>query len=187
MSSRGIAGLVIASLLLPGCSSTDVAEKRAFLAAGLALQREAPEPSFAELRRELDLFLNDELQDLKDRTKRQEEKELSFYRLMYRVAGAAAFVAITSGTLSDSKNSGAQFALGSVSLAAAVAGFGMYTLRTNQMKDCRAFLDQGGADLAAWGRLHLVPSDARVPRTLWLDYVNRVGAIRAHESCLRIR
>src|ERR1019366_154432 len=79
LSSRRITALLIAALLAKGCSSASKAERRAFLAAGLALQREAPEPSFDDLRFELDLYLNDELQDLKDRTKRQEEEELSLY------------------------------------------------------------------------------------------------------------
>ena len=55
------------------------------------------------------------------------------------------------------------------------------------MKDCREFLDRGGQELSDWGRFHLIPSDAKVPRALWLDYVNRVAAIRARESCLRVR
>ena len=80
LSSRGITALLIAALLAQGCSSARKAERRAFLAAGLALQREAPEPSFDDLRFDLDLYLNDELQDLKDRTKRQEEEELNLYR-----------------------------------------------------------------------------------------------------------
>jgi hypothetical protein len=173
--------------LLSGCTSARKAEKKAFLAAGLALQREAPAPSFDGLRLELDLFLNDELQDLKDRTRRQEEKELALYRKVYVIASAAATLAITSGTLNDPGNRGLQYGLGGVSGVVALTGFGMYLARTAQMKDCREFLDRGGQELSEWGRFHLIPSDANVPRALWLDYVNRVAAIRARESCLRIR
>ena len=187
LSSRGIAWLLIPALLVSGCSSTSKVEKRAFLEAGLALQREAPEPSFDDLRADLDLFLNDELQDLKDRTKRQEEKELTFYRKVYLIGTAAAVLAFTSGTLNNPDNRAVQYTLGGVSTAIAVAGFGIYLARTGQMKDCREFLERGGQDLSDWGRLHLVPSDAKVPRELWLDYVNRVAALRARESCLRIR
>ncbi|MEO8584629.1 MAG: hypothetical protein ABI584_00565 [Acidobacteriota bacterium] len=139
------------------------------------------------MRIELDLFLNDELQDLKDRTKRQEEKELRSYRMVYSIGGAAAFLAITSGTLNDPDNRGAQFALGGLSMAIALAGYGMYSVRTGQMKDCREALNRGGQELSEWGRLRLVPSPAKVPRRLWLDYVDRVAAIRSRESCLRIR
>ncbi len=173
--------------MVSGCSSTRKTEKRAFLAAGLALQREAPEPSFDDLRTELDLFLNDELQDLKDRTKRQEEKELSLYRKVYVIGSAAAVLAFTSGTLNNPDNRGVQYALGGVSTAVALTGFGLYLTRTGQMKDCREFLDRGGQELSEWGRFHLVPSAKTVPRELWLDYVNRVAALRARESCLRIR
>lgn len=189
MSSRGIARFLIASLLIAGCgcSSTRNVEKRAFLAAGLALQREAPEPSFEELRVELDLFLNDELQSLKDRTKRQEAHELGLYRKVYLIGSAAAVVALSSGTLNDPGNRGVQYALGGVGTAVALTGFAVYLTRMGQMKDCREFLDRGGQDLADWGRFHLLPTDAKVPRELWLDYVNRVAAIRAHESCLRVR
>ena len=178
---------MIACLSISGCSSTSKIEKKAFLDAGLALQREAPEPSFNDLRTELDLFLNDELQDLKDRTKRQEEKELHFYRKVYTIGGAAAFLAITSGSLNNPDNRAAQYTLGAASMAIALTGYGMYLVRTGQMKDCREFLDRSGQALSEWGRFRLVPSPAIVPRDLWLDYVNRVAAIRAHESCLRIR
>ncbi len=187
LSSRGIAGLLIASLLASGCSSSQKVEKRAFLAAGLALQREAPEPSFDDLRSELDLFLNDELQDLKDRTKRQEEKELSFYRKVYTIGGGAAFLAGTSGTLNNPDNRTAQYTIAGVSTVIALTGFGLYITRMGEMKDCRAFLDRGGQELSDWGRLHLIPSDAKVPHELWVDYVNRIAAIRARESCLRVR
>jgi hypothetical protein len=184
---RRIAEVLVAALLVQGCSSAQETEKSAFLAAGLALQREAPEPSFDDLRIELDLYLNDELQDLKDRAKRQEEKELDLYRKIYLIGSAAAVLAITSGSLNNSENRALQYGLGGVSVAVALAGFGLYLVRTSEMKDCREFLDRGGQDLSAWGRLHLVPSKGRVPRALWLDYVDRVAAIRAHESCLRIR
>ncbi|HEX7672414.1 MAG TPA: hypothetical protein VF395_22625 [Polyangiaceae bacterium] len=135
----------------------------------------------------MDLFLNDELQDLKDRAKRQEDKELSFYRRVYVLGSAAAVLAFTSGSLNNPDNRGIQYTLGGVSTAVALAGFGTYLVRTGQMKDCREFLDLGGQELSEWGRFHLVPSAAKVPRELWLDYVNRVAVLRARESCLRIR
>jgi hypothetical protein len=187
LSSRGIAALLIAALLLQGCSSALKAEKRAFLAAGLALQREAAEPSFDELRTELDLYLNDELQDLKDRAKRQEESELDLYRKIWLIGSGAAVLATTSGSLNNPNNRGIQYSLGGLSAVVALSGFALYLVRTGEMKDCREFLDRGGQDLSDWGRLHLVPSQGKVPRALWLDYVDRVSAIRAHESCLRIR
>lgn len=103
------------------------------------------------------------------------------------IGSAAAVLAFTSGTLNNPDNRAVQYTLGGVSTAIAVAGFGIYLARTSEMKDCREFLDRGGQDLSDWGRLHLVPSDAKVPRELWLDYVNRVAALRSRESCLRIR
>ncbi len=187
LSSRGIAALLIAALLAQGCSSAQKTEKRAFLAAGLALQREAPEPSFDELRTELDLYLNDELQDLKDRAKLQEEKELDLYRKIALIGSGVTVLAISSGTLNNPGNRGLQYSLGAASAVVALGGFAMYLVRTGEMKECREFLDRGGQDFSAWGRLHLVPSKEKVPRALWLDYVDRVAAIRAHESCLRIR
>jgi hypothetical protein len=184
---RRIAGVLVAALLAQGCSSAQKAEKRAFLAAGLALQREAPEPSFDDLRIEIDLYLNDELQDLKDRAKRQEEKELDLYRKIALIGSGVTVLAISSGTLNNPGNRGLQYSLGAVSAGVALAGFGLYLVRTGEMRECREFLDRGGQDLSSWGRLHLVPSKEKVPRALWLDYVDRVAAIRAHESCLRIR
>ena len=184
---RRIAGVLAAALLALGCSSALETEKRAFLAAGLALQREAPEPSFDALRTELDLYLNDELQDLKDRAKLQEKKELGLYRGVALIASGAAVLAISSGTLNNPGNRGLQYSLGAASAAVALGGFGIYLVRSGEMTECREFLDRGGQDLSAWGRLHLVPSKEKVPRALWLDYVDRVAAIRAHESCLQIR
>lgn len=162
-------------------------EKRAFLAAGLALQREAPEPTFDDLRIELDLYLNDELQDAKDRAKLQETKELGRYRAIALIGSGAAVLAVSSGTLNNPGNRGLQYGVGAASAAVALAGYGLYLVRTGEMKDCREFLDRGGQDLSDWGRLHLVPSTGKVPHALWLDYVERVAAIRGHESCLRIR
>lgn len=187
LSSPGIAALLIAALLAQGCSSAQKTEKRAFLAAGLALQREAPEPSFDELRTELDLTLNDELQDLKDRAKLQEDKELDLYRKIALIGSGVTVLAISSGTLNNPGNRGLQYGVGTVSAAVALAGFGLYLVRTGEMKECREFLNRGGQDLSAWGRLHLVPSKEEVPRALWLDYVDRIAALRAHESCLRIQ
>ncbi|MGE5715143.1 MAG: hypothetical protein ACM369_00715 [Acidobacteriota bacterium] len=184
---RRIARALIAALVAQGCSTAQTAEKRAFLAAGLELQRQAPEPSFDDLRFELDLYLNDELQDLKDRAKLQQEKELGLYRTIALVGSGAAVLAISSGSLNNPGNRGLQYGLGAVSAAVALAGFGLYLVRTGEMRECREFLDRGGQDLSAWGRFHLVPSKEKVPRALWLDYVDRVGAIRAHESCLRLR
>ena len=184
---RQVALILIAALLAQGCSGALKTEKRAFLAAGLALQREAPEPSFDELRTELDLYLNDELQELKDRAKRQEESELDLYRKIWLIGSGAAVLATTSGSLNNPGNRGVQYSLGGVSTAVALTGFALYLVRTAEMKDCREFLERGGQDLSDWGRLHLVPSQGKVPRALWLDYVDRVSAIRAHESCLRIR
>jgi len=103
------------------------------------------------------------------------------------IGSAAAVLAFTSGSLNNPGNRGLQYSLGGVSTAVALTGFAIYLARTGQMKDCREFLDRGGQDLSDWGRLHLVPSQGKVPRALWLDYVDRVSAIRAHESCLRIR
>jgi hypothetical protein len=162
-------------------------EKRAFLEAGRALQREAPEPSFDDLRLELDLYLNDELQELKDRAKLQEEKELDLYRKIALIGAGVTVLAISSGTLNNPGNRGLQYGVGAVSAAVALAGYGLYLVRSGEMEDCREFLDRGGRDLSDWGRLHLVPSKEKVPRVLWLDYVERIGALRAHESCLRIR
>ena len=184
---RRIVGALIAALLAQACSSGRDIEKRAFLAAGLELQREAPEPSFDDLRFELDLYLNDELMDLKERAKRQEESELSLYRKIWLIGSGAAVLATTSGSLNDPGTRGLQYGLGGLSIAVALVGFGLYLVRTGEMKECREFLDRGGQDLAAWGRLHLVPSKEKVPRALWLDYVDRVAALRGHESCLRIR
>ena len=96
-------------------------------------------------------------------------------------------LAISSGTLNNPGNRGLQYGVGSVSTAVALTGFGLYFVRAGEMKECREFLDRGGEDLSDWGRLHLVPSKEKVPRALWLDYVDRVAALRGHESCQRIR
>ena len=135
----------------------------------------------------MDLYLNDELQDLKDRAKLQEEKELDLYRKIALIGSGVTVLAISSGTLNNPGNRGLQYSVGAVSAAVALVGFGLYLVRTGEMRDCREFLDRGGQDLSAWGRLHLVPSKEKVPGALWLDYVNRIAALRAHESCLRVK
>jgi hypothetical protein len=184
---RRIAAALTTALFAQACASTGDVEKRAFLAAGHELQRQAPEPSFDELRNDLDLYLNDELMDLKDRAKRQQEKEGGLYRKAALIASGATILAVSSGTLNDPGNRGLQYGLGAASAAVALAGFGLYLVRTGELHECREFLDHGGEDLSAWGRLHLVPSKVKVPRALWLDYVDRVAALRGHDSCLRVR
>ncbi len=131
--------------------------------------------------------MNDELQDQKDRAKRQEASELDLYRKIWLIGSGATVLVATSGSLSNSENRGLQYGLGAASAVVALSGFVLYLARTSEMKDCREFLDRGGQELSDWGRLHLVPSQEKVPRALWLDYVDRVAALRGRESCLRIR
>ena len=168
---------------VPGLLERPGGRKRArFLAAGLTLQREAEEPSFNGLRTELDLFLNDELQDLKDRTKRQETHELDLYRKVYVIASAAATLSHHVGDPEQPRQPARP-----VRARGSEHDRGAHRFRAVPEEDqpdegLPEFLDRGGQELSDWGRFHLIPSDAKVPRPLWLDYVNRVAAIRARES-----
>lgn len=139
------------------------------------------------MKKELDLFLNIELPALKDKARHEEDRELTLYKWIWALGGAGALAIGTSGSLNDPSNRPTQYVLTGATAAVALVGFALYSIRSNALEECRAFLDRGGGDLAEWGRRKLLPSDEAVAPGVWADYVARVHALRAHESCLRLR
>lgn len=139
------------------------------------------------MRREVDLFLNIELPAMKEKAKREEDKELTTYRWIWAVGGGVALAVGTSGSLSDPSNRDAQYALTGAAATVALFGYALYAIRSGALEECRAFLDRGGGDLAEWGRSHLRPSAEPAPPEVWRAYVDRIHALRSHDSCLRLR
>ncbi len=174
-------------LVLEACASGRLAEERAILEAGREIRLRESGHTQADVKKEIDLFLNIELPALKDKAKRAEDHELTVYKWIWAIGGAGALALGTSGSLNDPKNRGTQYALTAVSLAVALIGFALYSVRTSQVEDCRAFLDEGGGDLAEWGRRKLLPSDDSVSPELWDTYVRKIHGIRAHPTCLKLR
>lgn len=188
-SVRNAAALLASALALAGCVSSagPLAEEGVLLNAGREIRLRETGHTLADVRKELDLFLNIELPALKEKAKRAEDTELTTYRWIWALGSAGALAAGTSGSLNDPGNRGAQVALTGGAAAVALLGFGLYTARTRQLEECRAFLDRGGGNLAEWGRLHLRPSEEPASREVWRAYVDQVHTLRSHESCLRLR
>ncbi len=139
------------------------------------------------MKRELDLFLNIELPALKDKAKREEDKELTTYKWVWAIGGAGALALGTSGSLNDPENRGTQYALTGATAAVALVGFALYSIRSGSLEECRAYLDSGGGNLAEWGRRNLLPSDEAAAPEVWRAYVDKVHALRSHSSCLKLR
>ncbi|MGA7992088.1 MAG: hypothetical protein WCC53_11685 [Thermoanaerobaculia bacterium] len=184
---RSAAAPLACVLVLEACTSAGLAEEEALLAAGREIRMREAGHTLGDVGRELDLFLNIELPALKEKAKREEDKELTTYRWIWAIGGAGALAFGTSGSLNDPKNRGTQIALTGGTAAIALLGFALYSVRSSSLEECRAFLDRGGGDLAEWGRFNLRPSDEPVAPEVWRAYVDRVHALRSHESCLRLR
>lgn len=178
---------VACALALAACASAPVADERELLEAGREIRLRETGHTHAEIRHELDLFLNNELPAMKEKARREEDKELTTYKWIWAIGGAGALALGTSGTLNDPENRGTQYALTAAGAAIALAGFGLYLMRSGSLEECRAFLESGGGDLAEWGRYNLRPSDEPATREIWEAYVDRVHALKSHESCLKLR
>lgn len=162
-------------------------EEKALLEAGRAIRLRETAHTQIEVKKELDLFLNIELPALKEKARREEDKELTAYKWIWAIGGAGALAAGTSGSLNDPKNRGTQYTVTAATAALALVGFVLYSVRSGDLEECRAFLDAGGGNLAEWGRRNLLPSEDPVRPELWRDYVERVHALRSHPSCLKLR
>lgn len=182
---RGVALLLAALLGAAGCSSGNLAEKQAFLAAGREVKRKQPPPTHEELRRDADLFLENDLLFTFDKAKAKERRELSTLRIAFVGGMAAVVVGATAGSLKDS--GGAQAAVIGVGAAAMVWSAYRYFGPVKELHECQEFLSLSGGQLRQWEARNVGDSKAPVPEATWREYVDLVSTIQTHPGCLAVR
>jgi len=181
----GLALLLSVVLGSAGCSTGKVAEKRAFFEAGHEVKLRQPPPTNAELKRDLDLFLENDLLFTFDKAKAREAKEVSALRIVFVGGMALGVVGATAGSLKG--NSGARAALMGTGVAAMAGSAIRYFTATKDLGECQEFLSRRGAGLRAWGTQKLDGSDARVSAGTWREYADLVGETQLHDTCLVVR
>jgi hypothetical protein len=182
---RGLALLLAAVLGGAGCASSRSAEKQAFLQAGREVKLLRSAPTKAELKKDLDLFLEDELLLTFDKAKSSERSQISTLRIVFVGGMAAVVVGATAGTLKDSP--GWQAAVIGTGAAAMAYSAYRYFGPVKDLHECQEFLARQEAALRRWEAEHLGDSSGQVSSQTWWDYVNMVTEIQLHPSCLKVR
>ncbi len=183
---RRLGALLVAAALAAGCSSAAVAEKRAFYQAGHeVLMRQEP-PTQAALRRDLDLFLENDLLFTFDKARARESRETSTLRIVFVGGMALGVIGGTAGSLKG--NTGAQAALIGTGVAAMGYAAWRYFGPTKALHECQEFLSREAEALRGFEKSKLSGAEEeRVPPEVFREYADRVGLIRLHESCLAVR
>ncbi len=185
--SRALAALAALAPVLAGagCASVTLAEKRAFFEAGREVQRKQPPPTQAELKRDLHLFLEDDLLFTFDKAQAREGREVSVLRIVFVSGMAIAVAGGTAGSLKDSP--GAQTALIGAGVAAMAGSAIRYFGATKDLHECQEFLARKAAELRNWEQRKLSGPDGPVLPETWREYVDLVSETRLHERCLAVR
>ncbi|MBI5445451.1 MAG: hypothetical protein HY900_30085 [Deltaproteobacteria bacterium] len=178
--------LLVLPVLLGMACTTGGGVDRALVEAGRQRRRVQPPPTAAELRLEVDSFLDNELPLFHQKIDRRFEKERKLWRFTFVAGTALGVVAATSGTVSDS-DGGAQPILTGVGVVAAIAGGVAYAVRTPELRACRAFLEGARQDVVSWRRNGIPPGDGTVSRAVWQEWVDRLAAIRGDVRCRSVR
>jgi len=181
---RSLAFLVAAALGAGGCSSGSLAEKQAFFAAGREVKLRQPPPPGAALRRDADLFLENDLLFTFEKAKTKERKALGAIRIVFVGGMAAVVVGATAGSLKE--NAGAQAAVLGAGAAAMAWSAYRYFGPVKDLHECQVFLAAREADLRRWAET-LDDSSRPVLAETWREYVDRVTEIRLHPTCLVVR
>jgi hypothetical protein len=176
--------LLLSALFSLACATGGGADL-ALVEAGRRIRREQSPPTASDLRLEVDSFLDNELPLLRRSVDRQLERERKVWRAIFVGGTALGVLASTSGTLKDSN--GAKVILNGVGVAAAIGGGVAYAIRTPELRACKAFLDGARQDVAFWRRNGIPPGEGTVTPAVWHAWIDRVAAIRGHESCRKVR
>jgi hypothetical protein len=182
---RVLALLLSTSIGAWGCASGSSAEKRAFLEAGRNVKLEQPPPSHAELRKEIDLFLESDLLLTFDKAKAREASQSSTLKIVFGGGVGTVLLGATAGSLKD--NGGAQAAVIGAGAAAMAISAIAYFGPVRNLHECQEFLSLKGAQLRQWEARNVGDSAQPVPEKTWRDYVNLVSEIQLHENCLVVR
>jgi len=182
---RAPALLLLAALFAPACVSGGGLDP-ALVEAGRQRRRVQPPPTASELRREVDSFVENELPLLSRKAGKALEKETKLWRFTLVAGSALGVLAASSGSIASSEGETKPVLVGA-GAAAAVAGGVVGALRTPRLRACVAFLDAARADTASWRSEAIPPGEGVVAEPLWHAWVDRVAAIRSHESCRGLR
>ena len=178
--------LVLLPALLAAACATGGGVDRALTEAGRQRRREQAPPTAADLRLEVDSFLDNELPLLQMKIDRRLEREKKIWRTTFVAGSALGVLAATSGTVASSDGS-AKPVLTVAGAAAAVAGGVAYAVRTPELRACRAFLTDARQGVVSWKRNGIPPGEGPVAVAVWQAWVDRESAIRGHESCRSVR
>lgn len=183
--TRSPVPLLLAALVLVSCASGGSVD-RALVEAGRQRRREQPPPTAAELRLEVDSFLDNELPLMRKKAGQQLEREARLWRNTVVVGSALGVLASSSGSVSGSDGATKALLVGAGGAAAIAGGVGYY-IRTPKLRACQAFLDRARTDVASW-RNHAIPAgEEPVAPAVWHAWVDRVAAIRGSSTCARVR
>ncbi|HSB37422.1 MAG TPA: hypothetical protein VLH41_11120 [Thermoanaerobaculia bacterium] len=182
---RGLACLLAALLVMAGCTSGKIAERRAFLEAGREVRLRQPPPTETELKKDLDLFLEDDLLLTFDKAKSRERGETSTLRIVFVGGMAAVVVGATAGSLKDS--GGWQAAVIGTGAAAMAYAALRYFGPVKDLHECQEYLARQEAALRQWEGQHVSESSRPVSPETWHEYVQMVSQIQLHQSCLVVR
>ena len=177
--------LLLVALLASACSSGARVDP-VLVEAGRRLRREQPPPTAAELRLEVDSFLDNELPLTRKKAGRQLEREVKLWRNTVVVGAALGVLASSSGSVSASGGATKALLVGAGGAAAIAGGVGYY-IRAPKLRACQAFLDSARTDVASWRNQAIPPGEEPVATSVWHAWVDRVAAIRGHPVCSRLR
>ncbi len=144
-----------------------------------------PPPSHAELRKDIDLFIENDLLLTFDKAKARESKRSSTSKIVGGAGLATIFVGATAGSLRD--NGGAQAAVLGAGVAAMAFAAIEYFGPVANLHECQEFLTLKGSQLRQWEARYVGDSAQPVPEKTWRDYVDLVTEIQLHPNCLVVR
>jgi len=178
--------LLLSSLLLGGCASSTGAVDRALVEAGRQRRREQPPPTAADLRREIDSFLDNELPLMQRKADAALAKELRTWRVVFLGSTALGLVGATSGSISDAEGA-TQAVITGAGIAGMAAGAIAYYVRTPELKACKAYLESARQGVVSFRQNGIPPGEGTVGEATWHAWVDRVAEVRGHEGCARVR
>ena len=185
MNCRKSAPVLLAILVLTSCASGGGTD-RALVEAGRKVRREQPPPTAAELRLEVDSFLDNELPLLRDKATKRIEREQRIWRAWFVGGAALGVLAASSGSVAGSEGATKALLVGAGGVGTLVGGVGYYT-RAPKLEACRAFLAAARSDVASWRALAIPPGDGLVSSAVWHAWIDRVAAVRGNEACAIVR
>jgi len=185
MNRRASAPALLAIFVLGSCASGRGVD-RALVEAGRRVRREQPPPTAAELRLEVDSFLDNELPLMKKRAVQRIEREQKVWRATFVGGAALGVLAASSGSIAGSGGAAKASLVGAGGVATILGGVGYY-VRAPKHQACVTFLDAARAGVSSWRDHAIPPGDGTVTPAVWHAWVDRVAAIRAAGPCAKSR